>query len=236
MTTRWNRFEIATGTGAGFLCIAFACVFLEAGAIETGIARGAVAALGDAGLHWSAVAPEGRSIVINGGAPDEATAAAASRRVARVPGVRTVTSRVAVIGAAGTCQRQIDAALGDGRVAFRKGLAEITPGSEAAIAAVAGLLVECAARVQVAVHAEPGGNAAVALALTQRRAELVARRLVALGVDPGRVEAVGHGVTQPVASVPAVVAPDGGAAKRDDEGSGRPPHRRVEFRILGAAT
>jgi OOP family OmpA-OmpF porin len=87
--------------------------------------------------------------------------------------------------------------------------------------------------VEVAVHAEPGGNAAVALALTQRRAELVARRLVAHGVDAGRVEAVGYGVTQPVA---ASSQPQARFAEGADDGLARPPHRRVEFRILGAAT
>jgi outer membrane protein OmpA-like peptidoglycan-associated protein len=235
MATRWTPFEIMTGTAAGFLCIAFACVFLEAGRVETEVARRGVEALDGAGLYWLAVEPRGRQLIVTGGAPDPAGAQAAAVRLSQVPGVRAVDSRIAAIGAAGDCQAEIDAASGTRPVTFRKGQAELAPVSERILAAVAGVLERCGVQVEVAVHAEPGTSAALARVLTQRRAELVARRLVAHGVGVERLVATGYGVAQPVA--PATVGPPDRAPAEDlDEEVSRAPGPRVEFRVLGTAT
>jgi outer membrane protein OmpA-like peptidoglycan-associated protein len=213
MTNHWTPFEIVTGTVAGLLCIAFACVSLEAADIETGLARRALEALQDTGLHWAAVEPQGRRLVLSGGATDGETTALAVARVAGLPGVAGVDNRIVAIGPAAVCQARLDATR-DGRgVKFRKGQAELAPASGALLAELAATLNGCDARVEVAVHAEPGGNAGVAQALTQRRADRIARRLVELGVAIDRVVATGYGTRQPVGA-----------------------QQRVEFRVLGAAT
>jgi outer membrane protein OmpA-like peptidoglycan-associated protein len=98
-------------------------------------------------------------------------------------------------------------------VKFRKGQAELAPASGALLAELAATLKGCDARIEVAVHAEPGSNAGVAQALTQRRADRIARRLVEHGVVIDRVVATGYGIRQPAGV-----------------------HQRVEFRVLGAAT
>jgi outer membrane protein OmpA-like peptidoglycan-associated protein len=235
MTTRWTPFEIMTGTGAGFLCIAFASVFLEAGRIETELAQRGVETLDGAGLYWLAVEPRGRQLIVTGGAPDLASAQAAAVRVSQVPGVGAVDSRIAAIGAAGDCQAELDAAGGTRSVTFRKGQAELAPASEPVLAVVADVLERCGVQVEVAVHAEPGSSAALARVLTQRRAELVARRLVAHGVGVERLVATGYGVAQPVAA--AMVGPRDGASTGDpDEEVTHRSGPRVEFRVLGAAT
>lgn len=234
MTSRWTRFEILTGTGAAFLCIAFACVFLEAGPVETRLAARAAAALDETGLYWSAVAPQGRRLIVSGAAADPAMAAAAGARLEGIPGVGAIENNIAVIGAAGTCQIEIDAVRSARPVTFRKGQAEIAPASESVLADIAEVLERCGVRVEVAVHAEVGSSAALAQALTQRRAEQVARRLVAHGAGIEQVIATGYGLTQPIGSHPGAM-PDGGAPASARGGAvARSIDQRVEFRVLGA--
>jgi len=236
MTARWTPFEIVTGAGAAFLAIAFACVFLEAGRIEAGLAARAVAALDGAGLYWFAVQPSGRRLLLTGGAADAEAAGEAAARAASVSGAGSIESRLVVIGKAGACQRQLAAARDERPVTFRKGFAEIAPASEPVLTALARAIKRCGARVEVAVHAEDGASAALALALSQRRADQVARRLAALGVSPEQVVATGYGVTQPVAGA------SGGAPRARQpvpeagDAAGRSIEQRVEFRVLGAAT
>jgi len=230
MPVRWTPFEIFTGTGAAFLCIVFACVFLEAGRIETGIAERAVRALDEAGLYWFAVAPEGRRLILTGTAPDAAAIAAAAARIADVPGAGAIENRIAPVGAAGACQSELDEVLARRPVTFRKGQAEPAPGSDPTIAAVAVAIRQCGVRVEVAVHAGTAGSAAMGLVQSQRRAEHVARRLVAQGVSAEQVLATGYGVAQPVAPLGTGAAESGDATAHTATG------QRVEFRVLGAAT
>ncbi len=235
MTSRWTPFEILTGTGAGFLCIAFACVFLEAGRVETRLAARAAAALDDAGLYWSAVAPQGRRLIVSGAAADPATAAAAGARLEGIPGVGAIENGIAVIGAAGVCQTELDAVRSAQPVTFRKGQAELAPASDSVLGAIADVLQRCAVQVEVAVHAEAGSSAALALALTQRRAEQVARRLVANGAGIEQVIATGYGFSQPVASRPRAMPDSVTTAPAQGDAVGRSIDQRVEFRVLGAA-
>lgn len=230
MKARWTPFEIVTGAGAAYLAIAFACVSLEAGRIEAGVAARAVASLDAAGLYWFAVQPDGRDLVVTGAAAEAGTAQAVLERLDGVSGVRSFESRIAAIGAVGACQQGLDAVQAERPVTFRKGLAEPTPASEPVLAAAAAAVRRCGARVEVAVHAEGGGSAALGLALSQRRADRVARRLAAHGVGADRILATGYGAMQPVARRVAADAPAEAA------GSGRPIGQRVEFRVLGAAT
>jgi len=234
MTSRWTPFEILTGTGAGFLCIAFACVFLEAGLVETRLAARAAAALDEAGLYWSAVTPQGRRLIVSGAAADPMTAAAAGARLEGIPGAGVVENSIVVIGAAGACQIELDAVRSARPVTFRKGQTELALASESVLAAIADVLTRCAVRVEVAVHAAVGSSAAVALALTQRRAEQVARRLVAHGAGVEQVIATGYGITQPVGSHPRAMPDSGAPAPDRGDAAGRSIDQRVEFRILGA--
>jgi len=213
MTTRWTPFEIVTGTIAGLLCIAFACVSLEAADIEAGLARRAMDALQSSGLHWAAIEPHGRRLVLSGGASDGEATAIAVARVAGLSGVAGVENQIVAIGPAAVCQARLDAVRGDRAVKFRKGHAELAPASGALLAELAATLKACDARIEVAVHAEPRSNAGVAQALTQRRADRIARRLVEHGVAIERLVATGYGTRQPVGA-----------------------RQRVEFRVLGAAT
>jgi len=236
MRARWTPFEIVTGAGAAYLAIAFACVSLEAGRIEAGVAARAVASLDAAGLYWFGVQPDGRGLVVTGAAAEAGSVQAALDRLDGVSGVRSFENRIAVIGAAGGCQQALDAVQAERPVTFRKGLAEPTPASEPALAAAAAVVRRCGARVEVAVHAEGGGSAALGLALSQRRADHVARRLAAHGVGADLIVATGYGATQPVAR--RVTAAVGGAADAPAgaAASGRSMGQRVEFRVLGAAT
>lgn len=235
MATRWTPFETITGAGAAFLALAFACVFLEAERLQTVLAARAAAALDGAGLYWFAVEPVGRRLIVTGGAVDAEAAAKAVARLEAVAGAGRIENHVGVIGAAGACQQQLDAARSGQPVTFRQGLAEISPASEPVLAAVAAVLKRCGARVEVAVHAEAGASAALGLALSQRRADQVARRLAARGVPAERLVSTGYGVTQPVAGASDSSRRAAEQVAENDQ-PGRPIGRRVEFRILGAAT
>lgn len=54
----------------------------------------------------------------------------------------------------------------------------------------------------IEVDADPSGDAAADLALTQRRATVVKSRLIAAGIQETRLFTVGYGSTHPVASAP----------------------------------
>jgi OOP family OmpA-OmpF porin len=235
MTARWTPFEIVTGATAAFLALAFACVSLEAARFETGVAVRATAALDTAGLYWFAVEPRGRAVLLTGAAADAEAAARAAAIVADVPGAGAVENRIEVIGTAGACQALVDGAQGSERVTFRKGSDEVAPAGELVIAAVAQALARCSARVEVAVHAEQGGNPMLGLRLSQRRADQVARRLARNGVPAERIVATGYGSRQPVTGSrhDTSVATEPAPAPAEPAAAAGP---RVEFRILGAAT
>jgi len=210
----------------------FASVFLEAGRIEAGLAARAVAAMQGPGLYWFAVEPNGRQLIVSGGASDAAAVAAAAAQLAEVSGASEIVNRIAVIGAAGACQQRLDEARAARPVTFRKGNDELAPASDPVLATLAGVLQQCGARIEIAVHAEGGGSAALGLALSQRRADQIARRLVAHGVGVEQVIATGYGITQPAAAAMQARAASNGA----NGAVGRPIDQRVEFRVLGAAT
>ncbi len=219
MDLRFSRFEIVTATGALFLCLVFVCVFVEAAPLESRIAAAAVQAAEDDGLFWVGVTARGRHVTVTGAALDDAARARTAAAVAAVPGVSGVEDRIAVVGAAGACQRDVDRHLEDRPVRFRAGQAELTPSGVAALTAVAAVIRRCGARFEVASHTDASGDAAVNLKLTERRAQMVARHLVRGGVPAERLRAVGYGETQPVA--------DNATA------AGRAENRRLQLRILG---
>jgi outer membrane protein OmpA-like peptidoglycan-associated protein len=244
MTSRRTPFEIVTGAAAALIAIALSCVSLETTRIEAGLAARAVAALSDADLYWFAIEPSGRDIILTGAARDAAAAAAALARLEALSGPRGIDSRIDVIGPAGECQQRLDAVAARAPFRFGKGLAELARTSEPALSAVAEVVKSCHARIEVAVHAGPGGGGTLELSLSQRRADVVVHGLAARGVAADWLVATGYGATQPVARVgalpadPAIPAAEGAdvAARADYHGPDGADAQRVEFRILGAAT
>ena len=220
MEFQFSRFEIVTGTGSLLLCLVFVCVFLEASAIQTEIGTAAADAIAKEDLFWASVEGRGQALVLSGAAPDRQARQRAGEVAAAVPGVSAVDNRIAIIGEAGTCQKQVDDFLKDRRVTFKAGRAELSPASLPVLAMVAGIARGCGAAFEVASHTDADGDASVNQKLTQRRAEAVVRYLVQSGVRPDQLRAVGYGESQPVAD--------------NVTQAGRVANRRVEFRILGA--
>lgn len=216
----FSRFEIATGSGALFLCLVFTCTFMEAGAIQTEIGTAGAAALAREDLFWASVEAHGQHLLLSGAAPDYRAQQRAGEIAAGIAGVSSVDNHIAVIGEAGTCQHTVDEYLKDRRVAFKSGSAQPSDASLPVLAMVAGIARGCAASFEVAAHTDDRGDATVNRTLSQRRAEAVVRYLVRSGVPAEQLRAVGYGETQPLA----------------DNGSeaGRAANRRLEFRITGA--
>ncbi|MFU8813731.1 MAG: OmpA family protein [Pseudomonadales bacterium] len=219
MDFHFSRFEIATGTGALFLCLAFICVFVEASAIENEIGAGAMQAVERQDLFWVGVEARGQHLVLSGAAPDYLAKQRASELAAGIAGVVGVDNRINIIGEAGTCQWKMDEYLQDRAVTFKPGRPELTESSFPVLAMVASIARGCGAAFEVAAHTDGSGDAAVNLKLSQRRAEVAVRHLVQSGVDPARLEAVGYGKSQPVAD--------------NATEEGRSANRRLEFRVMG---
>jgi outer membrane protein OmpA-like peptidoglycan-associated protein len=211
MELRFSRFEIVTGTGALFLCLVFVCVFMEAGAVQNDIGAAATEAVAGDDLFW---------VILDGAAPDAAARERAAEIVATVPGVAGVSNRIRIVGEVGTCQWEVDEYLKDRRVTFEPGRADLTETSLPVLDMIAAIVRGCGAAFEVASHTDATGDAAMNLALSQRRAEAAVRYLVQSGVDPDRLVAVGYGETQPLAD--------------NATEAGRAANRRLEFRILGA--
>ena len=220
MDLQFSRFEIITGTGALFLGLLFVCLFVKAGAIQAAVGAASAEALASEPLYWHAVEARGRQLLVSGAVADDAARQRAGDRAAAVRGVAAVTNRIRVVGAAGACQRRVDAVLRASPVLFRPGRAEPLDSSVAVLNALAGALNECNAAFEIANHTDDRGSAAVNLTLSQRRADLVMRHLVFAGVDADRLQAVGYGESQPLA--------DNGTE------SGRAANRRLELRVMGA--
>lgn len=218
MEFRFSPFEIVTGTGALFLCLVLVCVFVEAPALQAAIGNAARAAVlpGDAAaptLYWVAVEPRGRRVLVSGAAADETAKRWVLERVARSPGVGAVEDHIAVVGAAGSCQRTVDAAMDERGIRFRNGQAELADASMPVLSAIAQALGRCSASFEIAAHTGARGDAAINQRLSQRRADAVARLLAQQGIEPARLRAVGYGEAQSGA---------------DANGA------RIEFRVLGA--
>lgn len=219
MDVQFSPFEIATGTGALFLCLFFVCTFSQASAIQNEVSAAAMTAVGQEDLFWVSVEGRGQSLVLTGAAPDYLARERAGEIAADTPGVSSVDNRIAIIGEQGTCQREVNEYLKDRQVTFKAGRAELTAGSLPVLAMVAGIARDCGASFQVAAHTDDRGDATVNQTLSQRRAEAAVRYLVQAGVGPEQLEAVGYGETQPIAD--------------NATSTGRDANRRLEFRIMG---
>jgi OOP family OmpA-OmpF porin len=219
MDLRFSQFEILTAAGAFFLCLAFICVFNEASDIQDDVGIRAQGEAREHGLYWAGVEALGQRVRLTGAAPSDAQRLHAAAAVAALPGVTSVQNEIEVLGPDGACQRQMDSALAELGVTFKTGRAEIGDSSYPLIAELARTMGACATPIEIAVHTDSLGDAAVNLKLSQRRADAVRKALVQRGVRPDRLVAAGYGETQPVAS--------------NARESGRRENRRVEFRVVG---
>lgn len=221
MDFRFSQFEVLTSTGSFFVCLLFVCVFLEASEIEQELGARTAEAVGRQNLFWASVEPSGQEIVLTGAAPDYASRKQAGEIAAGVSGVTGVDNRIAIIGEAGTCQRELDDYLAKEKVTFRKGKTELTDSSYPVLGLLASVARNCNARLEVASHTDAEGDATINLKLSQRRADAVRKYLVQSGVAPEQVEARGYGEAQPIAD--------------NTTEEGREANRRVEFRVIGGA-
>lgn len=222
MDLRFTHFEILTINGAIFLCLVLVCIFDQATDIQEDIGERVSQAIGAGNLLWSGVEVAGQQVVLTGAAADPASRGQAVAAARSVWGVSRVVDHIAVVDGMEDCQARLDAALDDGRISFKAGRAELSESSYLTMAKVAEAADHCRhAKLQVAVHTDSAGDAAVNLKLSQRRAEVVRRQLVRNGVQPSRLTAVGYGEKQP--------------RVRNATAEGRRANRRVEFRVLEAS-
>lgn len=219
MDFRFSHFEILTGAGTLLLCLFFICVFSEASAIENTLAADLSNSIEAEDLYWSSVEVNGQSVLLSGAAPDVPAKRSAEQRAWAVAGIISVDNQIQVIGAAGTCQQQLNDYLANETINFKTGKAEIAESSFHALSMLAMIVRTCDTQVEVAGHTDGRGDAAINLHLSKRRAEIVAKHLVRHGVDPEQIRAKGYGESQPLAD-----------NSTDD---GRKLNRRIEFRVLG---
>lgn len=222
MDLRFSQFEIFTATGALFLCLVFVCVFTEASDIEDALGTQVSQAVGEKNLFWLSVEAQGQNIRLIGAAPDYLAKIQAGEIAVGVRGVSSVDNEIAIIGEAGTCQKEIDDYLNDERISFKTGKSTLSEVSFPLLGMLASVARNCDTRIEIAGHTDSRGDASVNLKLSQRRAEAVRKYLVQSGVNLDWVEAIGYGETQPIA--------DNATA------AGRKTNRRIEFRVLGGTT
>ncbi len=222
MDVRFSPFDVFTGTGALFLCLVFVCVFSEASDIEDQLGTQVSEKVAAQDLFWASVEAQGQRIVLSGAAPDHQSKMKAGALASSVYGVGSVNNDIAVIGEAGTCQREFDQYLKEERVTFKSGRADISEGSLPLLGMLASVIRNCNVRVEIAAHTDAKGDSAINLKLSQRRADSVRKYLVGSGVPVNYVSARGYGETQPVAD--------------NNSSDGRAANRRVEFRVIGSAS
>ncbi len=222
MDFRFSQFEIFTTTGALFLCLVFVCVFSEASDIEDALGTAVTEAVGKQNLFWVSVEAQGQNIVLTGAAPDYQAKKQAGEIGIGVQGVSSVDNQIAIIGEAGTCQKEIDDYLNDERVSFKTGKSTLSESSYPLLGMLASIARNCDARIEIAGHTDSRGDAAINLKLSQRRADAVRKYLVQSGVNLGWVKAIGYGESQPIAD--------------NATEAGRKANRRIELRVLGGTT
>ncbi len=222
MDFRFSQFEIFTTTGAIFLCLVFICVLSEASDIEDALGSEVTQAVGGQDLFWASVEAQGQHIVLTGAAPDYPAKKRAGKIAQSITGVSGVDNQIAIIGEAGTCQKEIDHYLNDERVSFKTGKASLSEASYPLLGMLASVARNCNARIEIAGHTDSRGDASVNLKLSQRRADAVRKYLVQSGVHIDWVKAIGYGETQPIAD--------------NTTQAGRKANRRIELRVLGGNT
>ncbi len=221
MDFHFSQFEIATATGALFLCLLLLVVSSEAGDIEADLTIKSAQALAGSELYWHSAQASGQKVRVAGAAHDRAQAQAALDSVADIWGVTRVIDELSIVGDAGVCQQRFRALLDDDPIRFKKGRAEVSNASAAVIDALAKTVVDCNVVVEVAAHTDGSGDADINLGLSERRAEAVRKLMLRKGAPQTHVTSAGYGEAQPIAENLST--------------HGRDRNRRIEVRILGAA-
>ena len=219
MDLRFSQFEVLTATGALYLCLVFICIFAEASDIEEELGSQAHEAVRKQDLFWASVEPSGQSILLTGAAPDYSAKQKAGDIALSIWGVTGVINEIAIIGEAGTCQKEIDSYLDRERVSFKNGKAELADSSFPILGMLASIARNCDTKLEIAGHTDSVGDSSVNLKLSQRRADAVRRYLVQRGVDAENIQAKGYGEAQPIAD--------------NATEEGRKSNRRIEFRVIG---
>jgi OOP family OmpA-OmpF porin len=117
---------------------------------------------------------------------------------------------------AATCRDQLQTVVKAGRIEFDANNPIVTTDSLSVLDRVAATALRCPdAAIEVDVHSDNDGTAAVLRDRTQARAETIVDYLVRAGVRRERLTAVGYGATKPIADNNTV--------------AGKASNRRVEF-------
>ena len=117
------------------------------------------------------------------------------------------------------CAASISALLGQTKIAFAPGSAEINPASNGTLDAIARILRRCGAiPMEIGGHTDAQGRDQMNLALSQSRAEAVRAALLTRGVLTVSMTAQGYGETLPIAD--------------NKTETGREVNRRIEFKLL----
>ncbi|APX89583.1 hypothetical protein BV394_07535 [Brevirhabdus pacifica] len=121
------------------------------------------------------------------------------------------------------CADSIQAEIAKRKITFAPGSLEIDPESLPTVDAIARILDECTdVRFEIGGHTDSQGREEMNLNLSQARADSVLNALMARQVLTGNLTAKGYGESDPIAD--------------NDTEDGREANRRIEFRLLAAAT
>lgn len=120
------------------------------------------------------------------------------------------------------CDKSMSDLLSSARMEFRTGSADIGPGSDAALAAIAKAAAACPGMLRIEGHTDNVGRDAKNTTLSRARAEAVRAALIARNIAPSRLVAEGYGAARPIA--------DNATAE------GRARNRRIEIRSIHSPT
>jgi OOP family OmpA-OmpF porin len=121
------------------------------------------------------------------------------------------------------CAASVNAILGEEKITFSPGSAEIEAAALDTIDKIAGALADCGeARMEIGAHSDSQGGEDMNLTLSQRRADSVLNALMARRVLTSNLTARGYGESVPIAD--------------NDSEEGRERNRRIEFTLIDAGS